>query len=299
MDKSLRKEDIERFQKAFEADPRNTLAMNAVSRSDIAEVSLSRRATTKVVHTYSHFIRTGTASAQGATGRCWIFAAMNTFRIYSMERLNLKDFEFSQSYLMFWDKVEKGNFFLENIIETRKEPLDGRLVMWLLSNIVPDAGQWDMLVNLVKKYGVVPKTVMPETKSSMASRSMNGRLIEKLREYAKELREMDEGGASLSVADDFLNQLVGIGLSMLPPYPEVTVKVRVETCPWEIGNLTQQEGGQCQLPPPPSSACSQKILRQASDQRDSQDHLMEDEPSIRIEVEKERDHAQDPAGEED
>ena len=155
MDKSLRREDIEGFQKAFDADPRNTLAMNAVTRNDITDVSLSRSATANVVHTYSHLIRTGTASAQGATGRCWIFAAMNTFRIYAMEKMNIKDFELSQSYLMFWDKVEKANFFLENIIQTRKEPLDGRLVMWLLSNIVPDAGQWDMLVNLVKKYGVV------------------------------------------------------------------------------------------------------------------------------------------------
>jgi bleomycin hydrolase len=197
MEKTLDVKDIEKFQKAFDADPRNTLAMNAVTRSDIADVSLSREATTRVVHTYSHLIKTGAASAQGETGRCWVFAAMNTFRILAMEKLNLKDFELSQTYLMFWDKVEKANYFLENVIETRKEPLDGRLVMWLLSNIIPDAGQWDMLVNLVKKYGVVPKTAMPETKSSMASRSMNGRLIEKLREYAKELRDMDEGGASL------------------------------------------------------------------------------------------------------
>jgi bleomycin hydrolase len=114
-----------------------------------------------------------------------------------MEKLKIKEFELSQSYMMFWDKLEKANFFLENIIETRDEPLGGRLVMHLLANIIPDAGQWDMLVNLIKKYGVVPKNVMPETKSSMGSRSMNRRLIEKLREGAKTLREIYDSSGSI------------------------------------------------------------------------------------------------------
>jgi bleomycin hydrolase len=197
MDDELRKEDIDRFSVSFEADPKNILAMNAVTKNEIREVALNRAAVSGVDHTYSHLIKTGKATAQGQTGRCWIFAGLNTLRIYAMERLGLKDFELSQTYFMFWDKLEKANYFLENIIETRDEPLDGRVVMWLLSHIVPDAGQWDMFVNLVEKYGVVPKKFMPETKSSMASRQMNGRLVEKLREWARDLRVMSEGGASV------------------------------------------------------------------------------------------------------
>jgi bleomycin hydrolase len=197
MDDELRKEDIDRFSVSFEADPKNILAMNAVTKNEIREVALNRAAVSGVDHTYSHLIKTGKATAQGQTGRCWIFAGLNMLRIYAMERLGLKDFELSQTYFMFWDKLEKANYFLENIIETRDEPLDGRVVMWLLSHIVPDAGQWDMFVNLVEKYGVVPKKFMPETKSSMASRQMNGRLVEKLREWARDLRVMSEGGASV------------------------------------------------------------------------------------------------------
>jgi len=170
---------IEEYSKSFETDPRNILAMNAVTKNDVQETALSKETLNKVSHTYSNLIKTGTATAQGMTGRCWVFAGLNMLRIYTMKKLNLKEFEFSQTYMMFWD------------------PLDSRIVMWLLNNIVPDAGQWDMFVNLVKKYGVVPKEVMPETKSSMASRLMNRRLQAKLREIAKTLRDMNDAGASI------------------------------------------------------------------------------------------------------
>jgi bleomycin hydrolase len=197
LDGALRREEIERYSTDFEAEPRNVVALNAVTRSDIREAALNRAVVSRVDHTYSHVIKTGKATAQGQTGRCWTFAGLNTLRIYAMKRLNLEEFELSQPYIMFWDKLEKANYFLENIIETREEPLDGRLVMWLLANIVPDAGQWDMFVNLVEKYGVLPKKFMPESKSSMASREMNSSLIAKLRECARNLRVAHKGGASV------------------------------------------------------------------------------------------------------
>ena len=62
-----------------------------------------------------------------------------------MKRYNLKDFELSQSYLFFWDKLEKANWFLEQILDTVNEPLDGRLVQELLGDPVGDGGQWDMV----------------------------------------------------------------------------------------------------------------------------------------------------------
>ena len=98
---------------------------------------------------------------------------LNALRLETLKNLNLDQFEFSQTHLMFWDKLEKSNFFLENILETCNEPLDGRLVQWLLSQPLSDGGQWDMFINLIEKYGVVPKSVMPETQSSSNSRRMN------------------------------------------------------------------------------------------------------------------------------
>lgn len=92
---------------------------------------------------------------QRASGRCWLFASTNVFRVAIMKKHNLKEFELSQAYLFFWDKLEKANWFLEQIIDTAQEDLDTRLVQELLAAPVNDGGQWDMVVNLVAKYGLV------------------------------------------------------------------------------------------------------------------------------------------------
>lgn len=197
MEKQIRHEDVGRFATAFDAEPKNLLALNAVSKNGIRAVALSRAVVNRTDHTYSHLIETPEATSQKKSGRCWLFAGLNTLRLAAMEKMNLESFELSQACLMFWDKLEKANFFLENIIETRDEPLDGRLVMWLLADPLPDGGQWDMFVNLIEKYGVVPKSVMPETNSSSDSRPMNVLLIAKLREYAQVLREMHERSGSV------------------------------------------------------------------------------------------------------
>jgi len=117
-------------------------------------------------------------------------------RLAVKERCGLKEFELSQSYPMFWDKLERANYFLESILETLEEPLHGRLVSWLLDNALSDGGQWDMFVNLVHKYGVVPKYVMPETFHSSDSGWMNRLLVRKLREDAARLRQAHAAGAT-------------------------------------------------------------------------------------------------------
>ena len=190
MDKHIRHKDVSHFSDIFDAEPRNQLALNAVAKSGIEAIALNREVVNSTNHIYSHLIETPEATDQKSSGRCWLFAGVNTLRVAAMKKLNVEKFELSQTYLMFWDKLEKANYFLENIIDTRNEPLNGRLVMWLLKDPLSDGGQWDMFVNLVKKYGVVPKTMMSETQSSSESRPMNAILVAKLREYARELREM-------------------------------------------------------------------------------------------------------------
>lgn len=72
-----------------------------------------------------------------------------------MRKYNLKEFELSQAYLFYWDKIEKANWFLEQIIDTTDEDLEGRLVQRIFEDPVSDGGQWDMVANLVEKYGLV------------------------------------------------------------------------------------------------------------------------------------------------
>ena len=196
MEKRVRIEDVRRFSESFKKDPKNTLALNAVTKNGIAAVALSRKEVDRQNFVFSHLIESPDATNQERSGRCWLFSGLSMLALEAMKQLNLRTFELSEIYQMFWDKLEKANYFLENIIQTRKDPLDGRLVGSFLADPITDGGQWNMFVNLIKKYGVVPKTFMPETACSNNSDPMNALLATKLREYAKALREMNDRGAS-------------------------------------------------------------------------------------------------------
>lgn len=128
-------------------------------------------------------------TAQKASGRCWIFAATNVLRVPIMKRDNLESFELSQQYLYYWDKLEKANYFLEHIADTATRDIDDRVVQRLLLEPMGDGGQWDMIYNLVAKYGIVPQTLYRDNWNAKNSRIMRGILQTKLREFAMTLRK--------------------------------------------------------------------------------------------------------------
>lgn len=167
---------------------------NSILNVGFAKTALNHSSLIDMQHTFSIELKTGKITAQEKSGRCWLFAGLNTMRHSIIENLNLENFELSQTYQMFFDKVEKANYFLENILETLEEDTDSRIIMWLLNAPLGDGGQWDMFTSIVEKYGVVPKSVMPETFSSSNSARMNIILTLKLRGYAYILREMHCAG---------------------------------------------------------------------------------------------------------
>ena len=176
------------FSAAFEGCRANRIAMRAVAENGMKESAKNRDLLNTLPHEYSLRLETGAITHQKSSGRCWMFASLNFLRYDLIKKLDLSTFEFSQNYTLFYDKLEKCNFFLESILETLDEPTDGRLVQHLLRNPLGDGGQWDMIVNLINKYGLVPKYVMPESKASSATQDMNRTMTEKLREYACTLR---------------------------------------------------------------------------------------------------------------
>ena len=208
-------EMLERFRMSFDSDPVNRLAQNAVTRVSVHTVALNHEAAAGADHTFSVLLPSNEATAQEKSGRCWLFSGLNTFRTEAMKRLDVDKFELSQNYLMFWDKLEKAGYFLESILSTLSEPVDGRLMMHLLSHPLQDGGQWDMFCALVAKYGVVPKTVMPETDSSSNSGVMNAVITAKLREYAAELRRMAANGDDENVLRSRKEMMMGVIFRML------------------------------------------------------------------------------------
>jgi bleomycin hydrolase len=185
------------FAASFGARPERRTLMNAVTRTGVNNVAFNRDAWAALPYTFSDELETGKVTNQKHSGRCWLFAGLNTLRYAVAQKYNLADFELSAGYLMFWDKLEKANYFLENILETRDEETDGRLVVWLLAAPLADAGQWGMFADLVAKYGVVPKAYMPETAQTEDSQIMNRLLASKAREDAAALRAAARAGENL------------------------------------------------------------------------------------------------------
>ena len=166
----------------------------------------------------------GPITNQRSSGRCWLFAATNVFRVALMKRYGLESFELSQSYLFYWDKLEKSNYFLEQIIDTASEDLEGRVVKELLSGLVSDGGQWDMVYNLVQKYGVVPQSIYPDSWNAMNSGLLNTLVKTKLREFALVLREKVQqqrlSAANLSsVKEKMMHEIMEIMTLCLGPPP--------------------------------------------------------------------------------
>lgn len=197
MNHDITNEVLAEFSTAFSSNPVNRIAMNAVTSAGLLAASKNPMAQRESRHSYSISLEQGEITNQKQSGRCWMFAALNTFRFEVMKNLNLKTFELSQNYTLFYDKLEKSNYFLESILETLDEPTQGRLISFLLSAPLGDGGQWDMLCNLVRKYGVVPKEAMPETVASSATREMTATLTRKLREDACRLRKAYADGSTL------------------------------------------------------------------------------------------------------
>ncbi|KAL1936715.1 hypothetical protein VTP01DRAFT_849 [Rhizomucor pusillus] len=196
----LTSESLAKYAKEFDEDDKNLLALNAVMGNDPTQVMVNRRHALKDEHVFNVKLELeGAVTNQKSSGRCWIFAGTNVLRRVVIEKYKLSDdFELSQSYLFFYDKLEKANWFLENMIDLADKDVNDRVVQYLFTSPVQDGGQWDMFLNLVQKYGVVPKSVYPETYASSNSRRLGWLLTVKLREYAVQIRDAIQQGASVS-----------------------------------------------------------------------------------------------------
>ena len=182
--------DIKSMSRKFTGKRVNQIASNAAVNAGIQTAAADFNAVNSLPFTFSVDLKQGKITDQQNSGRCWIFAALNTFRYEVMKKYNLEDFELSQSFIFFYDKLEKANWFLNNVIRTKDEPVDGRLFAFLAADPICDGGQWDMIANLVQKYGVVPSYAYPDSRNAENSTWINEYLTSLLHEDAAKLRKL-------------------------------------------------------------------------------------------------------------
>ncbi|MBQ9938569.1 MAG: C1 family peptidase [Oscillospiraceae bacterium] len=200
--------DLETFENAYHSKRYYAAMTHSVSKTSVADAAFCPENAYRMRRVYFIDIPTLPVTNQKASGRCWLFAALNVMREIIAKKYNLEKFEISQNYIAFWDKFEKINYFLESVIDTANLPSDDRTVSWIVSTGIQDGGQWDMMVALVKKYGLVSKDAMPETFQSSNTGAMNAMINTKLRAYTAELRRMIRGGASAEDVNTEKNRIL-------------------------------------------------------------------------------------------
>ena len=187
-------EDLQSLRDSFTADETNRIAMNAVTAAGIDKVAKNYDRARLLQRRFSTIVDNGEATHQDRSGRCWLFSSLNVARFVAKKNMNLEQFEFSQNYAMYYDKLERVNYFLKDMacLVEAGEPEDSRLVQHLLREVMGDGGQWTMAMNVYKKYGAVPKDLFPETESSKNTGPMNNKLCELMRQAVAHMYENPE-----------------------------------------------------------------------------------------------------------
>jgi aminopeptidase C len=187
-------DEIAKFQQDYQQNKQNKIAELAVVNNGVQKASFNGEGIRDLNRTFSIEIPTDNVTDQKQSGRCWLFAALNVLRHKFAKQYHTKNFTFSQSYLFFWDRIERANIFFNHILETADKPVDDRTVHFYLQAPDTDGGQWHMAISLIRKYGLVPTYVQDESFTANNTAAFNQALNMKLREDGLVLRKLAQAG---------------------------------------------------------------------------------------------------------
>jgi bleomycin hydrolase len=207
-------EDLSDYSRQYNETPLHRATANALAAVPISVLAENRRELQKINYAYSHTLSLAPkASSQGQSGRCWMFAALNSMRYHLIKNLNLCDrFELSEAYLFYYDKIERSYCFLNKAVENRHLPLTDPVVTMITSKPLSDGGTWSTLCGLITKYGILPKSCYGEGYNSSYSDEMNTMLESKLAEFAMFIRRFDRSAQELQeiVRTDMMPQIYNL-----------------------------------------------------------------------------------------
>jgi bleomycin hydrolase len=166
---------LQECEKTFYDDPNNITSRNSVVAMGSMLATMDSNRVNEINHIFMNTIKKKNLKAtnQGRSGRCWMFSGLNMFRHSVIKALDLDNFEFSETYLFFYDKLERANRYLRWFINHPDVEIEDDAFKFMVDDYTGDGGWWNMFSNLVMKYGLVPKSAMKETFQSDDSDDMN------------------------------------------------------------------------------------------------------------------------------
>lgn len=199
---------LSEIQKGYEGTVADKAIRNALNNADFNVLAVNSEKAAVIDGHFSDRVKTVGITNQKKSGRCWLFTGLNVLRAAAIEKHDLGDFQFSQSYCFFWDQLEKANLFLQAVIDTREKSFDDREVDWLFAHPISDGGTFTGVANLVMKYGVVPSYVMPESRIANSTSQLATQLATILRQDGLKLRETPAGVKAKKVPEYLQQQKV-------------------------------------------------------------------------------------------
>ena len=208
-------EMLEQIQQSYKNTSSDKAIRNAIGSNSIKSLALNQEKQASIDTDFSIIVESKGITDQQSSGRCWLFSGLNIMRAKAIERYDLPELEFSQVYSFFWDQLEKANLFLQSIIDTAEKPMNDQTVEWLFKHPLSDGGTFTGVADIVTKYGLVPKEVMPETYSSNHTSLMSSLIGMKLKEYGLQLREQVVEGAKTVQLEKMKTDMLGTVYRML------------------------------------------------------------------------------------
>ncbi|OZG63569.1 aminopeptidase [Bifidobacterium hapali] len=284
---AIKPELLTKYAADFNADRANLIAADAAVSTGVLKAATDYRGARELPRDFSIELKQGTITNQEHSGRCWMFASLNTLRYELMHRWNLEDFEFSETYLFFWDAMEKSNTYLENVLATLDEPTDSRVFEAINWGPSDDGGWWQMFAALVNKYGLMPKSAYPESANSRDSEDFKQYLNSKLHAFAAELRRRHAAdGASAdelrAVKDEYMSvvyRICAISLGEPPATFDWFVRTKDDADEKEKG--AGKDAG-CKCGKDAAESDAEKSCKCSGDKADDKKHSgIDDRPVIR------------------
>ena len=188
MQKSITKDVLMKFKKSYD-ESFSKAAQNMIASAGILDASINFTKLNKNPDVFKKTIKIGKMTNQRQSGRCWMFAGLNTVRVNLMKKFKLGDIEFSHKYLYFYDKLERANQYLEDVIALKDKDLDDRLNRDVVFYAADDGAWWTTFSRLITKYGIVPEYAYPDTADVMRTDSLIYVLDKRLKIAAKDIRK--------------------------------------------------------------------------------------------------------------
>lgn len=214
-DGGLSASTIEKIQKMQQTGSADKALRNAIAANTIDNLAKNAANAGMIDTQFSVETPKQSITDQKSSGRCWMFSGMNVLRNNYNIKPDSVQIEFSQAYLFFWDQLEKANLFLQGVIDNAKKPFDDRTVQFLFKSPLNDGGTFCGVSDLTRKYGLVPKCVMPETTQSDNTSRMSRLIASKLREQGLQLRQMVADGKKAAAIKDEKIKMLSVIYRML------------------------------------------------------------------------------------